>query len=57
MVEYIENGVILGWLIDPLEQKVHIYRANGDIEVLDNPEKLSGESVLRGFELNVREIW
>jgi len=57
MTEYIENGVRLGWLIDPMEQKVHVYRANGEIEVLDNPEKVSGEEVLRGFELNVREIW
>lgn len=57
MTEYIENGVRLGWLIDPLEQKVHVYRANGEIEVLDNPEKVSGENVLVGFRLNVREIW
>jgi len=57
MLEYIENGVRLGWLIDPLEQKVHIYRANGEVEVLNNPETVSGEDVLNGFELNVREIW
>ena len=57
MAEYIENGVRLGWLIDPLEQKVHVYRASGEIEVLNNPEKVSGEDVLQGFELQVREIW
>ena len=57
MEEYIENGVRLGWLIDPSEQKVHIYRANGETEILDNPEKVSGEDILEGFELNVREIW
>lgn len=57
MAEYIENGVRLGWLIDPIEQKVHIYRANGEIEILNDPEKVSGEDVLKGFELNVREIW
>ena len=57
MLEYIENGVRLGWLIDPLEQKVHVYRASGEIEVLNNPEKVSGEDVLQGFELKVREIW
>lgn len=57
MNEYIENGVQLGWLIDPIEQKVHIYRANGENEILDDPEKVSGEDVLPGFELNVREIW
>jgi Uma2 family endonuclease len=57
MREYIENGVRLGWLIDPKTRKVHIYRANGEVEVLQNPEKLSGEDVLAGFELNVQEIF
>lgn len=57
MTEYIENGVRLGWLIDPLEQKVHIYRAGSDTEILDNPEKISGEDILKEFQLNVREIW
>ncbi len=57
MAEYISNGVRLGWLIDPENKRVHIYRANGEIELLDNPETVSGEDVLRDFELNVREIW
>ncbi len=26
-------------------------------EVLDNPEKISGEPVLKGFTLNLNEIW
>jgi len=57
MAEYIGNGVRLGWLIDPLEQKVHVYRAVVEVEILDNPENVSGEDVLKGFELKVREIW
>lgn len=57
MAEYIENGVRLGWLIDPAEKQVHIYRANGEVESLENPKKVSGEDVLIGFELSVREIW
>jgi len=57
MAEYIENGVRLGWLIDPLEKTVHIYRGNGEIEVLNNPETVSGENVLKDFQLKVREIW
>ena len=57
MTEYISNGVRLGWLIDPSEKKVHVYRANGDVAILDDPESVSGEDVLIGFELNVREIW
>lgn len=57
MREYIENGVSLGWLIDPKNKKVRVYRANGETEILDDPETVSGEDVLQGFELNVREIW
>lgn len=57
MLEYIENGVRLGWLIDPIEKQVSIYRANGEIEVLDDPESVSGEDVLPGFELHPRELW
>jgi Uma2 family endonuclease len=57
MREYIENGVQLGWLIDPKNRKVYVYRANLEVEILDNPEKLFGEDVLVGFELNVQEIF
>jgi len=57
MREYIENGARLGWLIDPTEKKVHVYRADKTVEVLENPVKVSGESVLPGFELDLTEIW
>lgn len=57
MKEYIENGVKLGWLIDPNEKKVHIYRENGKIDILENPKTISGEDVLKNFVLNVRQIW
>ena len=57
MREYIENGVRLGWLIDPEKKCVEIYRADGTVEVLGNPATVGGEEVLRGFELNVKEIW
>ena len=57
MAEYAENGVRLGWLIDPENKTVHICRAGGATEISDNPETVFGEDVLRGFELNVREIW
>lgn len=57
MKEYIENGVRLGWLIDPKEKKVHIYRANGEVEILENPVLVSGENVLKDFALDVSRIW
>ncbi len=34
MQEYIDNGVRLGWLIDPQNQRVEIYRPRQDVEVL-----------------------
>ncbi len=57
MEEYIANGAQLGWLIDPLERKVHIYRPDAEPEVLDDPEQVSGEPLLKGFVLDVRSIW
>jgi Uma2 family endonuclease len=57
MQEYINNGARLGWLIDPLEQRVHSYRPIQAVEVLDNPATVSGDPVLPGFVLNVREVW
>lgn len=56
MLEYIENGAKLGWLIDPTKSKVWVYRQNKDVEILENPKKLSGENILKGFELNLSEI-
>ncbi len=57
MEEYIENGAQLGWLIDPIEKKVYVYRPQLPIECLDNPEALSGEPLLEGFTLEMKEIW
>ncbi len=57
MVEYLENGVLLGWLVDPYNRTVHIYRAGQPVEVLEDPETVSGDPVLSGFELNLQEIW
>jgi Uma2 family endonuclease len=55
--EYIDNGVSLGWLIDRKNRKVYIYRPNSEVECLDNPATLSGESILLGFVLQLSTIW
>ena len=57
MDEYIENGAQLGWLIDLIKKRVHIYRPDASVEVLDNPQTVSGEPLLRGFTLDVQSIW
>jgi Uma2 family endonuclease len=57
MQEYIDNGAQLGWLIDPQERCVYIYRPQTQVEVLNNPESVTGEPVLHGFILNLTDIW
>ena len=52
-----DNGVRLGWLIDPFERAVHIYQAGQAVQVLQNPEAVSGEPALPGFMLYLSEIW
>ena len=57
MEEYIENGARLGWLIDPKNRRVFIYRPGHAAETLESPEIISGDPVLPGFALNLQEIW
>ncbi|TAE55597.1 MAG: Uma2 family endonuclease [Nostocales cyanobacterium] len=53
MQEYLNSGLRLGWLIDPQNQKVEIYRQNQPVEILSLPTTLSGEDVLPGFILDL----
>lgn len=57
MQEYMENGAQLGWLIDPLEKQVYVYRPQIPPERLDAPMTLSGDTVLAGFVLDLADIW
>lgn len=53
MVEYIENGAQLGWLIDPKQKKLYVYRPDMEVSELDNPASISGEPLLKGFTLDL----
>jgi Uma2 family endonuclease len=57
MREYIANGLRLGWLINPKNKQVEIYRQNQEIEVLESPTSLSGEDLLVGFILDLQPIF
>jgi Uma2 family endonuclease len=57
MQEYMDNGARLGWLLDPIDTRVHIYRPSQPVEMLENPDTLGGDPVLPGFILPVRELW
>jgi Uma2 family endonuclease len=57
MREYIENGAQFGWLIDPEERKVHVYRPDETMRIMENPQKVSGDPILQGLVLDLRPIW
>jgi len=53
MREYLDAGVQLGWMINPQQQPVEIYRQGRDVEVVALPAELSGEDVLPGLTLSL----
>jgi Uma2 family endonuclease len=57
MVEYLENGASLGWLIDPFKRLVLVYRPDEEVVILNSPETVSGDPLLPGCELNLTELW
>jgi Uma2 family endonuclease len=56
MQEYLDNGLRLGWLIDPETQTVEVYRANQPVESFSNPMKISAEEIMPGFVLSLAGI-
>jgi Uma2 family endonuclease len=57
MLEYQANGVRLGWLINPQQQQVEVYRLGQAVEVLQSPNTLDCEAVLPGFILDLSSIF
>ncbi len=57
MEEYMANGARLGWLLDPRNKRVHIYRPNMETQILENPETVSAEPELAEFVLELEDVW
>lgn len=57
MQEYIDNGTLLGFLIDRKNRTVHLYRPNQRPEILNDPASVSADSELPGFVLQMAKIW
>ena len=57
MLEYLANGVKLGWLIDPIERTMTIYRPGREPEVRSNPASVAGEGPVAGFVLQLERIF
>jgi Uma2 family endonuclease len=57
MQEYLNSGARLGWLLNPEDKQIEIYRPGQPVEVFQAPATLSGESVLPDFTLNLEWFW
>lgn len=57
MEEYLANGAQLGWLIDPIEKRVYVYRPGAQVTCLEHPTEMAGDPVLPGFVLDLDRIW
>lgn len=57
MQEYLENGVRLGWLLDPASKRLYVYKPGEPVRELADPEEVSADPVLPGFVLKPREVW
>jgi Uma2 family endonuclease len=57
MQEYIENGCRLGWLVNPQKRQVTVYRPQMAPEIISFDVPLTGEDVLPGFTLDLRQIF
>jgi Uma2 family endonuclease len=57
MKEYMVNGAQLGWLLDPRQRRVYVYRPCLPEERLDYPATLASDPVLPGFVLDVQWVF
>ncbi len=58
---YLENGTALVWLVQPQQRVVEVCRSRDDSgihsDLLGPGDKLSGEDILPGFELDVSKLF
>ena len=57
MQEYIENGALLGWLLDTEARHVLVFQPQQKLVSLEQSEVLSANEVLMGFKLDLKKIW
>lgn len=57
MAEYLSQGAQLGWLIDPQNRSVTIYRPNGEVETRTGINQIEGEGPVAGFVLDLTYVW
>ncbi len=57
MIEYSDNGVTLGLLLNRQDGQVEIYRLGKDVEILQTPATIDCDEILPEFSLNLAQLW
>ena len=56
MERWLENGVALGWLIDPYKKKVYVYEPGHKASAVSG-KAVRGSGPVEGFSLDLEELW
>jgi Uma2 family endonuclease len=56
MADWIANGALLGWMIDPYKREVWVFRPEMEPERV-TAKKLAGEGPVEGFQLDLGRVW
>lgn len=57
MTEYLGNGARLGFLVDPIKEKLYVYRPGQEPQCLKKPKSVSADPELPRFTLDLTDIW
>ena len=57
MEMWLRNGVRLGWLVDPFNQRLWVHRPGAEAVMLERPPEMSDDEVLPGLVVDLRRIW
>jgi Uma2 family endonuclease len=57
MTQWIANGALLGWRIDPYGETIAIYASERAPVVLERPEFVEGAGPIAGFRLKMAQVW
>jgi Uma2 family endonuclease len=57
MGEWVANGAVLAWLIDPERKAVEIYRPGEEPEIVIGAESIAAGQPVEGFTLQLARIW
>ncbi len=57
VVEYLNAGVVLVWVIYPEARTAYVYRRDGSVTWFRNDAELSGEDVLPGFACRLTKLF